>query len=91
MALMMQLWFSSSEMSTVSFVTRGTMVETMVAYADEKTMASCRPWKRARSSSSATCTSYVPLMKRTAPGPAPYRAVPSSSASMTSLRSPRPR
>ena len=52
---MMQLWFSSSEMSTVSAVTSGVIVETIVAYADEKIIPASRPWNAASSRSSSTC------------------------------------
>ena len=68
---MMQLWFSSSEMTAVSAPMSGTSVETIAAYAELKIIAASRPWNAARRASSATCGSYVPLMKRTAPGPQP--------------------
>ena len=90
-ALMMQLWLSSSEIRTVSEVTRGVIVETTVAYADEKIIAASREWKSASFASSATWAPYVPEMKRTAPGPAPKLRVASSSAAITSGRRPMPR
>ncbi len=51
MALMMQLWFSSSEMTTVSLSIIDASVPTTAAYADEKIMPASRRWNAARARS----------------------------------------
>ena len=62
---MMQLWLSSSDTSTVSGVTSGVIVESTAPYADEKSIAASRRWKRASSAPVIrTCPPSSPVTSR---------------------------